>query len=232
MQSESSHDSEALKAVESTLNLNASVHENSQGKNPGRISKKLARFAARFHLSETGKARLKAFATSNVGITLMVLLVVVITFGISMIRHHHQSQTTVAINSAWQMSAPNQMNTANQPAVNNLPVTPSALDVDTKTKATDSTMKTVLQSIKKLNHQMTLLNQRVMVISELLSSKQNNHTPPASTHYRVLGWRLDQNTNAWVADIEYQGQVKAYRAGQHIGKWVVEDVNANGVKIL
>ena len=42
---------------------------------------------------------------------------------------------------------------------------------------------------------------------------------------------LDQDTNQWVADIEYNGQVKAYYAGQHFGKWVVRNITANGVKV-
>jgi len=182
----------------------------------------------RLHLDNEKKEKIKTFTSTNLGITTIVLLVVVVFIGFGVMRNH-RSVAPVATSTSWGSAAAKTSeripgkSTGKKSSRMTKPVNlPSA-------PVTASQMKSVMQTLQGLRDNITNLNQRMMVISELLASK--GHKAPINSHYRVLGWRLDQDTNQWIADIEYQGQVKAYYGGQRFGHWVVRSVNANGVHI-
>ena len=183
----------------------------------------------KLHLDDAGREKLKRFATSNIGITSIVLLIVVLFIGINVARHHHASSSASTSTSQW--NAPVSHKKAPVFSQQTLPQKISGVPAETlaSTAATSGQIKSMMQTLTDLSDQMKSLNQRIMVISEQLA-KGSHHTA-VNKNYRILGWRLDQDTNQWVADIEYDGQVKAYYAGQHFGKWVVRNVTANGVKI-
>lgn len=179
-------------------------------------------------LPDAHKAKLKGFATSNGGITAIVLFVVVLFLGINLLRHHHARAALTPPQSGW--NAPVSSKT---PAVSNpaLPPTTAKATLPATASAAVSSgqMKNMMHTLTEVSDQMKSLNQRMMVISEQLAHP--SHPVAVNRPYRILGWRLDQDTNQWVADIEYNGQVKAYYAGQHVGQWVVRDVTADGVNM-
>ena len=98
-----------------------------------------------------------------------------------------------------------------------------------KKPATIGQVALMMKKLGVVSDQMKRLDQRMMVISEQLTHHSKHHV--INKQYRILGWRLDQDTNQWVTDIEYNGQVKAYYSGQHFGRWTIRSVTANGVKI-
>jgi hypothetical protein len=183
----------------------------------------------KFHLNDARKEKLKRFSTSNLGITTIVLTIVILFIGINVIRRHHSSQSAPSSNASWSTSNTNQKTsdvssqTLAQKSDSQTAPMPSSAGV------TSAQLTNMMQTLSDLTDQMKSLNQRMMVISQELTNK--SHHAVINRKYRILGWRLDQDTNQWVADIEYNGQVKAYYAGQHFGKWVVRNITANGVKV-
>jgi len=183
----------------------------------------------KLHFDDATREKLKRFATSNVGITSIVLLIVALFIGINVVRHHHARPSVTASTSQWDAPVAHQKTPVFSQQTSPQKTSPTpVVDLEAST-ATSGQIKSMMQTLSDLSDQMKSLNQRMMVISEQLA--KGSHHAAVNKNYRILGWRLDQDTNQWVADIEYNGQVKAYYAGQHFGKWVVRDVTANGVKI-
>ena len=190
------------------------------------------------NLSDDKKEKLRAFATSNVGITVIVLTFVVIFISANVYRlrhknHHQTTVPTVSSDSQWGRPIPRH-HAISSPAPSEQKA--HALDAGNyvshhaRNRPTQIVAsKRIMQMLSDIHNQMQSLNQRMMVISQQLAHSTHHHT--VNHHYRVLGWRLDQDTNQWIADIEYAGKVKAYYAGQRFGHWTVRSVSSTGVKI-
>lgn len=176
------------------------------------------------------KEKIKSFATSNVGI---VIIVVVIASAAIALGVYHKHSKALQDNNAWGGTsvATVQENTEGRSARASASVKKPEVKTTFRreSSANDTKLNEVLDELKELKGSMQDLNQRLMVVSQQLTKKVRHER--VNHHYRVLGWRLDQDTNQWIADIEYRGRVKAYYPGQRFGRWVVRSVDANGVEI-
>lgn len=187
---------------------------------------------ARCKLRQAQKARLAAFAKSNVGIVTLTLLVVIIVIAFSvMLRHHHQGNHVAS--NAWDKPTtrvggqPVPTHSRTKPLVAHQ-LTQPVVNTASPTQHS-AALADVMDKLSALTVKLNNIEQRLMVVTTLLEKKQHTHS--TRQHYRVLGTRLDQDTNQYVADIEYRGQVKAYYAGQRLGHWVVRRVTATGASI-
>lgn len=192
-----------------------------------------AKWGAKCRLTDANKARLKAFAGSNVGIVVIALAVVVVIIVGSVMLRHHKHHETASNDAAWSNTT---RSVAPQPTVahaksRRLVTThlssPAVTPAVTSQTAVGS--QAVMEKLNAMSQQLNNLEQRLMVVTNLLAHK--NKAQHVVRHYRVLGTRLDQDTNQYVADIEYAGHVKAYYAGQRMGRWVVRSVNASGATV-
>lgn len=180
-----------------------------------------------FKLEEFKLATIKELALSNIGIGMMASVFILLMVGLHF--HNHQSTTSDTVNTAaWNNTIPDDSNADNKPLEAH---SPNAKTTTLSIAAND--FKNLQETVKNLQQNLAQTNERLMVLTSQVNDEKSLHKKQDSERkpYRLLGVHLDQGTNQWMADVEYNDSVLSVSAGQQFDGWHVKDVNAQGAHI-
>ncbi len=194
-----------------------------------KIKQKIEGFILAFKQKDFKWENAKAIALSNTGLGVIAALIILLLVGLHF--HHHKTTMTDAVNTvAWNNAMPDD---------EGRPMDNKNVSVNTLNNKTNSVsiaasdLKNLQDAVKNLQQSFAETNERLLVLTSQVNDEKNARKKQegARKPYRLLGVHLDQNTNQWAADVEYNDSVLSVMAGQQFDGWHVHDVNAQGALI-
>lgn len=182
-----------------------------------------------FKLHKFNIEKLKSLASTNVGIGIIASIVIIILFTLHQL-HKNQDIPPIENLAAWNTSSSNEeasMPTEKNSSLHNIGHKTLQKElVDPEITVLKVQIDTLKQSLAETNERLLVLTQQIENEKKEKATKKANRKP-----YRLLGVHLDQSTNQWVADIQYENMVISVTSGQEFDGWQVRDVNAQGALI-